>query len=185
LSEIFGRLGGPREAEEQADESDLVLSPSGARWLRRHFAAGVVGLTTSVSGVYRAATLTACLIVSIDPLQCLVSIENDSQMEGWLRESGAYAMNILPWEEQFIADRFAGMAPLASVSFAGIAHFVGATGSPILKQAIAWMDCRIVSTIETGDHTLFLGEAIGVGTGEGNESNPMLYFDNRYRRVAP
>jgi flavin reductase (DIM6/NTAB) family NADH-FMN oxidoreductase RutF len=34
------------------------------------------------------------------------------------------------------------------------------TGSPLLQDALASLDCHLVSTHEAGDHTLFVGEVI-------------------------
>lgn len=37
---------------------------------------------------------------------------------------------------------------------------VRASGSPILWDAAAWMDCRVEQRMETGDRTIFLGEVL-------------------------
>lgn len=183
MSEIFGRLGGSRD-EEAAGEPEILRSDSmGARWLRRHLAGGVVALTTTVDGAYRAATVSACLLTSLDPIQFLVSIELDSQMDLWLQRSRFFGLSILPWEQQFFADQFAGLTPLASPQFRGIDHFIASTGAPLLQRCIGWADCRIVATLETGDHRCFVGQAVEVGRGEGVADDPLIYFLNRYRRL--
>jgi flavin reductase (DIM6/NTAB) family NADH-FMN oxidoreductase RutF len=147
--------------------------------------AGGVSIITTVHGtLYRGATVTACIAASIDPFQFLVSIEHESQMEDWIQSSGVFACNMLPWSEQFLADQFAGFTPLASGTFERIPHFIGATGAPILEGSIAWVDCRVVSSIRTGDHTCFVGEAVGAGSGKGRADDPLLYFFNRYRRLS-
>lgn len=185
MGEIFGRLGGPRDEspEDDAPGSDLTVDGHGGRWIRRHLAAGVVAVTTTVDGRYRASSVAAHTIVSVEPLQLLISIESDSQMEGWLGDSGFFGLSILDWTQQFFADRFAGFAPLASSSFQEVPHFLAVTGAPLLSEAIAWADCRIVSTMETGDHQCFIGEALDLGKGEGREEEPLLYYRNRYHRL--
>lgn len=185
MSEIFGRAGGPRDdaARDPQTETEPRLNPEGGRWIRRHLAGGVLALTTLVDGTYRASTVTAAVLVSGDPLQFLVSIEAESQMESWLRQSGHFGLSILPWSQQFLADRFAGFAPLASKSFQDVDHFTANTGSPLLAESIGWADCRIVSELETGDHVCFVGEAVALGRGSGAEDDPMVYYRNRYRRL--
>jgi flavin reductase (DIM6/NTAB) family NADH-FMN oxidoreductase RutF len=185
VSEIFGRIGGPRDETAESTEEPVVLEPNpkGARWLRRHLAGGVVALTTVVDEVYRASTVTACAIVSLEPLQLLVSIELYSQMEGWLLESRIFGLSVLPWDQQFFADQFAGFAPLASRRFAGIDHFSASTGAPLLSRATVWADCRIVADVETGDHRCFIGAAVAIGRGQGDIDDPLLYYLNRYRRL--
>jgi 3-hydroxy-9,10-secoandrosta-1,3,5(10)-triene-9,17-dione monooxygenase reductase component len=146
-------------------------------------AGGVVVLTTAVDGAFRAATISACLLTSVDPLQFLVSIEQDSQIDGWLSQSGFFGLSVLPWQQQFFADQFAGLTPLASPYFRGIEHFTAATGAPLLTQSIAWADCRVVAQLPTGDHRCYVGEALEVGRGEGDADDPLVYFLNRYRRL--
>ena len=36
----------------------------------------------------------------------------------------------------------------------------GATGMPLLRDALASLDCRLVSTHAAGDHTLFVGAVV-------------------------
>ncbi len=47
--------------------------------------------------------------------------------------------------------------------FAGVEFDVKATGAPILRDAIAWLDCKVVSHHDAGDHTLFIGEVLEGG----------------------
>jgi flavin reductase (DIM6/NTAB) family NADH-FMN oxidoreductase RutF len=35
------------------------------------------------------------------------------------------------------------------------------TGAPLLNDAIAALECRVRDIVETGDHTLFVGEVAG------------------------
>jgi flavin reductase (DIM6/NTAB) family NADH-FMN oxidoreductase RutF len=154
-----------------------------ARWIRRHMAGGVSVITTVHGELFRGTTVSACIAASIDPFQMLVSIEEDSQMEEWIHRSGVFAFNLLPWNEQFLADQFAGFTPVASGTFRGIPHFVGSTGAPILEACMAWVECRVVSSLRTGDHVCFVGEAVGVGSGKGSVDDPLIYFFNRYHRL--
>lgn len=178
-------MGGPRPDDEgeTPDALELQADARGGRWLRRRHAGAVAALTTVVDGAYRAATITGWTVVSTDPPQVLVALELDGQMEQWLRESGTFGLSLLPWDQQLLADRFAGFAPLASPRFTGIDHFVSVTGCPLLSACLAWADCRILADIETGDHRCFIGQVVDLGGGGGEEDDPLLYFFNRYRRL--
>ena len=37
------------------------------------------------------------------------------------------------------------------------------SGTPILADALGWVECRVVATLPSGDHTLVLGEVIAAG----------------------
>ena len=156
----------------------------GLRWLRRRLASGVMVVTTTVDGLYRGATVTAYAPVSTDPPLLLVSLELDSQMDGWLEQTGFFAVSVLPWEQQFYADQFAGFTPLASGTFRDIEHVVADSGAPVLAASICWADCLVRSTMITGDHRCFIGEVIGMGAGTGPDDSPLIYYMNRYRRPS-
>ena len=170
--------------QTQDEPEFLDIDARGARWLRRHLAGGVTAVTTVAGGQFRAATVTACMVASIEPLQLLVSLDLESQMAEWIGASRYFAVSILPWREQFLADQFAGFTPRASPSFQGIDHFVATTGAPVLSRSIAWADCSLVQTLETGDHTLFVGQALEVGQGSGREDDPLIFYLSRYRRFG-
>jgi flavin reductase (DIM6/NTAB) family NADH-FMN oxidoreductase RutF len=186
MSEIFGRLGGPRDLTDE-DELDaagpLSVGLESGRWLRRHVAGSVAALTTSVDGYYRASTVTGYMIASLDPLQALISLEQDSQMEHWIRESRIYALSILTYQQQFLADQFAGLAPLAAARFQGIEHHTEVTGAPVLDRSIGWVDCRVAEERTIGDHTTFIGQVVAAGRGTGFADEPLLYFSGRYARA--
>lgn len=186
MSEIFGRLGGPRDDQIEQAESEpgsMVANERAGRWLRRHHAGGVAALTTVVDGLYRASSITGFMVASLDPFLMLVSIESESQMESWLRDSRIFGLSLLGFEQQFLADRFAGMAPLASPHFAGIPHFTATTGAPLLTDCIGWADCSVTEELSTGDHTLFLGRALAAGRGAAQHDDPLLYYLSRYVRL--
>src|SRR5262249_23168528 len=43
---------------------------------------------------------------------------------------------------------------------ADLPHYAGATGSPLLTDAPAWLDCRVEARLETGDRTVYLAEVV-------------------------
>jgi flavin reductase (DIM6/NTAB) family NADH-FMN oxidoreductase RutF len=44
--------------------------------------------------------------------------------------------------------------------FAGLETITAATGSPILADSLAWIDCRVEARFDTGDRTIYLAEVI-------------------------
>lgn len=184
VTDFFGRGDSRPEMMNQEGRGPLALDPRGSRWLRRRLAGSVVALTTATSGGYRAATISACIAVSVDPLQLLVSIETDSQMEAWLQESRSFGLSFLTWKQQALADRFAGFAPLAHVTFRDIPHFTAETGAPLVEGCIGWADCTVAAEFKTGDHRNFVGQAVAIGRGSGEAEAPLVYYLNRYRRLT-
>lgn len=179
MSEIFGRLGTPGE-RVTADDAPLRLDEAGARWMRRHQAAAVAALTTIATGRFYAAAISGFCQISTDPLLYVISLESESRIEAALRESGFFALNLLDRSQQFLADRLGGFAPAVSPRFEGIDHFTAVTGAPILRDCIGWVDCRSVDEIGVGDHSNFVGEAVGIGRGTASLNDPLVYYRNKY-----
>ena len=55
----------------------------------------------------------------------------------------------------------------------------GSTGAPVLERTPAYVECRLVDTIEKGDHSVFLGEVVDAGQGtqiEGRADDATLWL---------
>jgi flavin reductase (DIM6/NTAB) family NADH-FMN oxidoreductase RutF len=98
-----------------------------------------------------------------------------------LKDSAAYAVNFLSEDQHDLSDRFAGR--LGEVDrFEGLTTHRAATGSPILDDCLAWLDCRVVSTQVVGDHTLYIGEVVAAGVN--GSGKPLLYWNADYRQLG-
>ena len=155
------------------------LSDQTLRKMRGLFASGVTVVTTVHDGKLRGITVSAFASVSLNPPLVMVSLANESESKEWIAESGIFVVNILSDEQEFLAERFAARAPIVNTRFDGVPYHTAITGSPIIDDSVAWYDCRVETSHDGGDHTIFIGrvEAIGFGA-EGKQ--PLLYFANRY-----
>jgi len=191
VGEIAGRFGTSAPEDRQpvilpeAFEEHQGVPPTEdiARWLRRHYPSGVAVVTASSADEYSGVTVSAFSYVSLDPLLVFIALGNESQTGDKIRESGAFGVSLLTNRHRFLADRFAGRAPLVDRRFADVAHLTAATGSPLLAESIAWLDCRLESRMACGDHDIYIGRAEAVGHGTGDELDPLVYFDSEYHRL--
>jgi flavin reductase (DIM6/NTAB) family NADH-FMN oxidoreductase RutF len=90
-----------------------------------------------------------------------------------VKEAGAFVLHVLDKEEKRLISRF--KLPSAAERFATVDCSVGETGAPIIKDALAYIECRLRATYDTGDHTLFLGEAISANISK--KGVPMTGWD--------
>jgi len=37
------------------------------------------------------------------------------------------------------------------------------TGSPLLESALGWVECKVINSMPSGDHVLFLAEVVEAG----------------------
>jgi len=149
------------------------------------FATGVTVVTTVFDSTFYGLTVNAFCSVSLNPSLVLVSIEQSSQTHAMMQKSHIYAVNILTAQQQELSDYFARKDIDGSKSFSHIKLHTATTGAPLFDEALAQIDCRVVTTYEGGDHTLFLGEVVDVNYNDvmsavGQEVQPLLYFRSKY-----
>lgn len=147
-----------------------------------HFATGVTIVTTRDPGG-RPCGLTANAVcsVSINPTLVLVCVEHRADSHDCIRSSGVFAVNVLAQEGgETLARRFSTWE--VEEKFRGVAYREETTGAPVLQEALAWLDCRVVEMHQGGDHTIFLGEVMAADAREGS---PLLYYRGGYGRFTP
>ena len=55
------------------------------------------------------------------------------------------------------------------------------TGSPIIDNALAYVDCKVAEELTSGTHTIFIGAVRACSYRDGE---PLGYFDGEYRDFA-
>jgi flavin reductase (DIM6/NTAB) family NADH-FMN oxidoreductase RutF len=119
--------------------------------------------------------------VSLDPTLLLVCVEKAADSHGCIETSGIFAVNVLAQGKgETLARRFAENG--VREKFSGVAFRPEHTGAPVLDEALAWLDCRLVDRCTGGDHTVFVGEVVAADACEGS---PLLYYRGGYGRFAP
>lgn len=74
--------------------------------------------------------------------------------------SGAFAAHLVDESQAELVWRFGLQSSRDVDKFAGLDVDRAVTGSPIVRSALAWVDCRVETRMETGDRTVFLGEVV-------------------------
>jgi flavin reductase (DIM6/NTAB) family NADH-FMN oxidoreductase RutF len=128
---------------------------------------GVV--TVEVRGNAAGLTVDSLVSLSADPPLVGIALGRHAALHELLREAGSFAISILASDQEHLAQHFArGVPPIAH--WTGIDTTSGELGAPLLEGAVGWIECRLVSEHEVGDHTLFVGEATLVRRGPGREA---------------
>jgi flavin reductase (DIM6/NTAB) family NADH-FMN oxidoreductase RutF len=152
----------------------------GLRALMRRFPHGVAVLTVDADGEMLGLTVGSLVSLSLEPPLVGVAIGRQAAMHELLRQAGAFALSLLADGQDGLAQHFArGVPPIAL--WQGIAGREGATGAPLLAGALGWLECRLVTELETGDHTFFVGEAFSVELGEA--APPLVHVESGYRSL--
>ncbi len=146
----------------------------------RHLAASVTLITTRHRDLRGGLTATAVCSVSADPPQLLVCVNKTASAHDPIAESGFFCVNILAPAHRKIAERFAGMD---GVEGDERFHDMGkwstlTTGSPVLKGCPVSFDCKLVTEVSAGTHTIYIGEIVDL-TLDAN-ATPLLYADGAF-----
>lgn len=160
----------------------MAIDPTTFKQAMSQFATGVTVTTTHYEGQNHGITANAFCSVSLDPLLVLVSVAKQLFMHEMMEKSGIFAINILSVHQLEWGNRFAGRYPTLTDRFEGISTTTAETGSPILPDCLAWVDCRVRHRYDGGDHTLFVGEVVAGQVTKGEP--PLLYFDARWSQLA-
>ncbi|MGC8639981.1 MAG: flavin reductase family protein [Isosphaeraceae bacterium] len=156
----------------------MAFDSAKQRKIMGQFATGVTVVTTGGKAGTHGLTANAVASLSLDPPLVLVAVEKKAHSLEYLKVNRCYAVNILRLEQEDVSRRFATPGPK---DFAGLAISSAVTGSPILTDCLAYLDCIVVDILPGGDHEIFVGEIVA---GEVNGGNPLLYCSGKYRRLA-
>jgi flavin reductase (DIM6/NTAB) family NADH-FMN oxidoreductase RutF len=112
------------------------------------------------SGRVAAATVNWVTQASFEPPLVAVGVKADSTAHAVIKQAGAFALNVLAKGQQKVAFAFFKSVEPEGQTLAGEPFRIGGSGAPLLERAAARIECRLVQTVEKGDHSLFLGEVI-------------------------
>ena len=139
------------------------------RALFREVPSPVGVVTVMVAGEAAGLTVDSLVSLSADPPLVGIALGRHAALHELLREADAFAISVLASGQEQLAQHFArGVPPIAH--WTGIETMPGELGAPLIQDALGWIECRLVTEHEVGDHTLFVGEATSVRRGPGREA---------------
>jgi len=105
----------------------------------------------TVAWIMQAAYSPSYVVVSIAPQRYTYTL---------IKESKAFGVNILADNQKKIGKLF-GFASGKNVDkFKNIKYHTSRSGLPVLEDIYAYIECRLISIANAGDHDLFVGEAV-------------------------
>ena len=114
-------------------------------------------------GRISAATVNWVTQASFKPPLVAVGVKADSQVHDIIKTAGYFALNVLGKGQQGAAYAFFKPAERDGQKISGEPFRAGSTGAPVLENTPAFVECRLVTTVEEGDHSIFVGEVVDAG----------------------
>ena len=146
-----------------------------------HFCTGVTIVTGCNQGTPSGFTAQSFVPLSLDPELIAVCPARTSDTWPSIQETGAFCVNFLKQDQANLSDRF---AQTGVDRFRELDWTTRVTGSPVLREVAAFIDCSLVREVDAGDHTIAIGKVEELGLMD-PEASPLLFYRGGYRTVAP
>jgi flavin reductase (DIM6/NTAB) family NADH-FMN oxidoreductase RutF len=161
----------------------MSLDPLEFRKAMGCFATGVTIITLDLDGEVHGMTANAFASVSLDPLLVLVCVDHTARTHAHLHAKKRFGVNVLAEDQRAISLYYALPARTHehAEKEAGARFDRTAKRTPILHGALAYLECRLESAADAGDHTIFIAEVEDVVVREGN---PLLFFRGKYLNIG-
>ncbi|HYM74993.1 MAG TPA: flavin reductase family protein [Candidatus Dormibacteraeota bacterium] len=161
----------------------MTLTPTEFRKAMGCFATGVTIITVDLVGEVHGMTANAFASVSLDPMLVLVCVDHSTRTHAHLHAKKRFGINVLAEDQRAISDYYARPERTHEHAEAEVGARFDRTrhGTPMLNGALAYLECRLQTAEEAGDHTIFIAEVEDVVVREGE---PLLFFRGKYRKVG-
>src|SRR5947207_7260978 len=148
------------------------------------FATGVTVITVDYESEVHGMTANAFASVSLDPPRLLVCVEQRARRDADFHTKKRFGVNVLSQEQRTISEYYARPTRVhqRAEQEAGAKFDRTALGTPVLHGALAYLECRLNTAQDAGDHTIFIADVEDVVVREGE---PLLYFRAKYHEIGP
>ena len=133
---------------------------------------GIYVLTAEKGDAVGAATVNWVTQTAFTPPLVAVGVKTDSATYATIKDAGHFALNMLGKGQQGIAFGFFKPAEKDGDTIGGESYRSGTTGAPILENAPASVECKVLEIVEQGDHQVVVGELVEAHAATAPEGRP-------------
>lgn len=148
--------GGLRHTQPMANPTDI--SPIGKALGR--LPTGLYIVTTLQDGAPLGFVGSFVMQMGIAPPVVAVAVGKDRAHLAAIRASGRFGISILAAGSNDLMGRFFRKYEAGKGPFDELALERGAQGTPVLTDALAWVECRVSGEFASGDHVVVFGEVV-------------------------
>lgn len=117
-------------------------------------------ITASYEGQVSGFIASWITQVSFVPPLVMVAMNPLHYTYDLVTNSNAFAINILRADQVELVDLFGKNSGSKVDKFAKTLYELGSTGSPLIKDCLAFIDCNIMWSKEAGDHIVVVGSIV-------------------------
>jgi flavin reductase (DIM6/NTAB) family NADH-FMN oxidoreductase RutF len=100
---------------------------------------------------------------SFQPPLVVNCVNKNSISHAMIQSSQVFALSFLEDGQKDLAQTFFKPQRRVGNKFEDVEFYLGETGCPIISAALGYVECRVVGSVEQGDHTVYVGEVIASG----------------------
>ncbi|HOO37479.1 MAG TPA: flavin reductase family protein [Deltaproteobacteria bacterium] len=115
---------------------------------------GIYLVTITADGGHNGMIASWVTQVSHDPPLVALAIRKNRLSHTQIKTSGKFSINVLPKNLLGLVRQF--KIPDWKKKFDGIEYELSPHGTPVIKEALGYLDCMVERTVDAGDHTLFI-----------------------------
>jgi flavin reductase (DIM6/NTAB) family NADH-FMN oxidoreductase RutF len=140
------------------------MDDAARKTILRRFPYGLYAVTVAHDGDEHGMTANWVTQAAFEPPMVVVAVENTSKTIGMIRDAHYFVINLLEAGQRELAGRLGRTSEQVPHKLKGIkTKPAPVSKTPVLAEAIGWVECRTVASLPAGDHTLFLGEIVEAG----------------------
>ena len=140
------------------------MDPQAKKIALRKIPHGVYIVGVKQDAQLNAFTATWLTQVSFTPPLVALGIKKDSHSFEMIKQGRVFTVNLLGKDQKSIAEHFVKPATVVGEKLKDVRHRAGATGAPVLEDAIAYVECEVREIAnERGDHAIVIGEVVEAG----------------------
>ena len=134
---------------------------------------GIYVLTTFFEDEINGMIASWVSQISYNPPLIMAAIHPHRYSHQLIEQSQSFALHILARNQGEFLSRFKGGDPRRK--FDDIQWGKGKTGCPILKDCIAFAECKVKTVYKPGNHTLYIGEIVNANCH--SDDHPLITLD--------
>jgi flavin reductase len=160
-------------------------SADALRHVMGHFASGVTIATALHHGIKHAMTATAVCSVSLEPPLVLVCVGKASRFHGAIIKATHWCLSLLTVDQEALARHFSNRGRELLSQFDQVPHTPSLlSGTPLIDDALAWLECTTYGVHDGGDHTIVVGQIVRASglpsDDDPNARPPLTYYRGAY-----
>jgi flavin reductase (DIM6/NTAB) family NADH-FMN oxidoreductase RutF len=166
----------PKRVETEEDKTEYDKLRRRVLWTLPY---GLYVVGSRATDRRNAMTLNWATQLAFEPKLIGIGVEQSAYTHELISAGRVFSLNTVAREDRAVVRKFTKPVEVDKTAgtLNGFAFHDGATGAPILDQAVAYLDCEVRQSLDLGHHTLFLGEVVDAGF-QRDEDTPVLRMED-------